>query len=87
MSTKIQARIDEDLKNEGEKILNEIGMTVTELMRLTFKQLVMQKGLPFEAKIPNAETLASFDEAKDPSKCTIYPDTKTAFTDILGKDY
>ncbi len=82
MTTKIQARIDENLKIEGEKILNEIGMSVTELMRLTFRQLVMQKGLPFEAKIPNAETLASFEEGKNPEKCTNYPDVKTALDDM-----
>ncbi len=57
-------------------------MTVTELMRLSFKQLVMQKGLPFEAKIPNAETLASFEEAKYPNKCTHYADVKTALDDM-----
>ena len=82
MTTKIQARIDEDLKLEGEKILDEIGMTITELMRLTFRQLVMQKGLPFEAKIPNTETLTSFEEAKNPEKCTTYPDIKTALDDM-----
>ena len=84
MTTKIQARIDEDLKIEGEKILDEIGMSVTELMRLTFRQLVMQKGLPFEAKIPNKETLASFEEAKDPAKCTNYPNVKAALDDMWG---
>ena len=62
METKIQARIDSDLKIEGEQILKKLGMTTTELMRMTFRQLVMRRGLPFDAKIPNEETIAALDE-------------------------
>jgi len=32
---------------------------------MTFRQLVMRKGLPFDVRIPNAETLESFVEAKE----------------------
>jgi DNA-damage-inducible protein J len=86
MSIKIQARIDESLKAEGEIILKKIGLTTTELMRLTFRQLVMRKGLPFDATIPNEQTLKSFDEANDSSKSSTYTDAKSALDDIWGED-
>jgi len=86
MSIKIQARIDEALKIEGELILKKIGLTITELMRMTFRQLVMRKGLPFEAAIPNAQTLKSFDEANKPSESSTYIDVKSALDDIWGED-
>jgi DNA-damage-inducible protein J len=86
MSIKIQARIDEDLKKEGELILKKIGLTTTELMRMTFRQLVMRKGLPFDATIPNEQTLKSFREAKNPTENTIYDDTKSALDDVWGED-
>ena len=57
MTTRIQARIDKPLKEEGERILNKLGISTTELIRMTFRQLVMRKGLPFDVCIPNAETL------------------------------
>lgn len=85
MSIKIQARIDENLKIEGEQILKKIGLTTTELMRMTFRQLVMRKGLPFEATIPNSQTLKSFDEAKDPKNSSTYKNTKSALDDILDE--
>jgi len=62
MDTKIQARIDPELKAQGEHILSELGMTTTELMRMTFRQLVMRKGLPFDARIPNADTIEALNE-------------------------
>ena len=86
MSIKIQARIDEDLKTEGELILKKIGLTTTELMRMTFRQLVMRKGLPFEATIPNEQTLKSFDEANDPSTSSSYTDAKSALDNVWGED-
>ena len=82
MTTKIQARIDEPLKEEGERILKQLGISTTELMRMTFRQLVMRKGIPFDVCIPNAETLESFEEAKDPKKLTRYRDAKEAMADM-----
>ena len=86
MTVKIQARIDETLKAEGELILKKIGLTTTELMRMTFRQLVMRKGLPFEAIIPNAQTLKSFDEANDTSESSTYTDAKSALDDLWDED-
>ena len=86
MNTKIQARIDKNLKAEGEKILKQIGLSTTELMRMTFRQVVMRKGLPFEAIIPNEQTLKSFDEANDPSKHSIYSNAKSALDDVWDDD-
>ncbi len=57
METKIQARIDSDLKIEGEQILKKLGMTTTELMRMTFRQLVMRMGCPSMPKFPTKKLL------------------------------
>jgi len=86
MTSRIQARIDENLKAEGEQILGEIGLTTTDLIRMTFKQLVMRKGLPFDVRIPNTETIAAFKEAQDPGKLTTYPDVKSAMDDMWSED-
>jgi len=86
MTIKIQARIDDSLKAKGEIILKKIGLSTTELMRMTFRQLVMRKGLPFDVSIPNADTLKSFEEAKNPSEYSIYPDAKTGLDDVWDDD-
>ena len=82
MTTRIQARIDKPLKEEGERILNELGISTTELIRMTFRQLVMRQGLPFDVRLPNAETLKSFEEAKDPQNLTRYRNAKEAIADM-----
>ena len=58
----IQARIEPTLKIEVEKILREIGLTTTEAMTIFFNRIRLEKGIPFDVKIPNNETLQVFKD-------------------------
>jgi DNA-damage-inducible protein J len=58
----IRARVEPALKSEAEAILKKIGLSSSEAMRLFLYQVVQQRGLPFELKIPNAETIAAIEE-------------------------
>ena len=62
METRINARIDKELKAEGEQVLTQLGLSTTDLIKLTFRQLVMRQGLPFDIKIPTDETIAALSE-------------------------
>ncbi|MDP2754909.1 MAG: type II toxin-antitoxin system RelB/DinJ family antitoxin [Nitrospirota bacterium] len=68
----IRARITPDLKEEVEFILKRLGLTTTEAINIFFSQVKLQRGLPFEVKIPNKTTLKTFkktDESKELVKC------------------
>lgn len=62
MTDRINTRIDPVLKAEGEAVLAQLGMNSAEYVRLMYRQLVMRRGLPFDVKIPNAETLEAMNE-------------------------
>lgn len=62
-STTVRARIRPDLKEEAEAILESIGLSTTDAIRLLFTQITLQRGMPFELKLPNDETKAAIDEA------------------------
>ena len=49
----IQVRIDSDLKKEATDILDELGMDMPNAIRMFVKRIVMERGLPFDAKLPN----------------------------------
>lgn len=49
----IHARLDKDLKENVDSILNELGMTPTDAIKLFYKQIELNKGLPFEIKVPD----------------------------------
>lgn len=60
--TTIQARIEPQLKEQADAILKKIGLTASQAINALYAQIIMHKGLPFELKIPNQETLAARDE-------------------------
>ena len=60
----VRARIDERLKDEAAAVLAEMGLTVSDVVRMTLTRVAKDKALPFELKVPNAETRAAMEEAR-----------------------
>ncbi len=59
----VNTRIEPELKNKAEGILHKVGLTSAEAVRLFYMQVCLHKGLPFEVKIPNKETLKAMRDA------------------------
>ena len=64
----IRARMEPGLKEEAEHVLAEVGLTPTEAIRLFYRQVSLQGGLPFEVRVPNAATRAAVAEARSGKK-------------------
>jgi len=60
----INARIKPELKMDVEVILSQLGITTTQAITMFFEQVKMNRGIPFELKIPNAETLEAMEDAR-----------------------
>ena len=52
----VRARIEPALKQEAEDVMQRVGISPTEAIRLFYKQVSLHRGLPFEVRIPNAAT-------------------------------
>jgi DNA-damage-inducible protein J len=48
----IRARVEPELKTEVENILSDLGLTVSETVHLLYRQIKLQRGLPFDVRIP-----------------------------------
>ena len=59
----INTRIEPELKANAESILKEVGLSSAEAIRIFYKQICLQKGLPFEVKVPNALTRETLDKS------------------------
>ncbi len=60
----IRARTEPGLKKDVEKIFNMLGITSTEAINIFYRQVRLRKGIPFEIKIPNKETLKTFKDSE-----------------------
>ena len=45
-------RVDPDTKEQAEAILNQLGIPMSNAIGMFLKQVVMQRGIPFDMKIP-----------------------------------
>ncbi|SEF92296.1 addiction module antitoxin, RelB/DinJ family [Eubacterium ruminantium] len=67
MATKtanLYARIEPDVKEQAESILATLGIPASNAINMFYKQIILNKGLPFEVKIPD-------DRHLDISKMTV----------------
>lgn len=69
MSTSIvkkttSVKLDEAAKAEANLIFKQLGLTMGEAFNLFLYQVSLNKGLPFEIKIPNKVTQQVIEEAR-----------------------
>ena len=48
----IFTRVDPETKEQAEAILNQLGIPMSNAVGMFLKQIVMQRGIPFEMKLP-----------------------------------
>jgi DNA-damage-inducible protein J len=60
--TVVRARIDGQVKEKAAKVLADMGLSVSDAIRLLLVRVAAEKALPFEIKVPNTETRAAMAE-------------------------
>ena len=50
----LYARIEPDVKEEAEKVLEALGIPVSNAINMFYKQIILQQGIPFDVKLPKA---------------------------------
>ncbi|BBO88484.1 type II toxin-antitoxin system RelB/DinJ family antitoxin [Desulfosarcina ovata] len=64
MKTQTTIRVDTKNYRQAKEILKYLGLSYSQAINVFNNLIVCHKGLPFEIKIPNDETLAAMEEAK-----------------------
>jgi DNA-damage-inducible protein J len=60
----INARVESRLKTKVDQIFNVLGLSPTEAITLFYKQVELNRGLPFEVKMPNKLTKKTLKESR-----------------------
>ena len=56
-SANLYARIEPDVKEQAESILSALGITASNAINMFYKQIILNRGLPFEVKIPTEKPI------------------------------
>ncbi|MGS0314598.1 type II toxin-antitoxin system RelB/DinJ family antitoxin, partial [Escherichia coli] len=60
----VRARIDETLKDQAADVLAEMGLTISDLIRITLTKVAREKALPFDLRIPNELTSRTIENSE-----------------------
>ena len=52
-SANLYARIEPDVKEQAEGILATLGIPASNAINMFYKQIILNRGLPFEVKYPS----------------------------------
>ena len=81
-TTSIHARIEPKLKKDVEKIFSQIGLSMSDGINIFLRQVSMQKGIPFDVKIPNKETQKAMDNARKGKDLTRHSSVEELFDEF-----
>lgn len=82
----VRARIETSLKNDATAVLSAMGLTVSDAIRLMLVRVVADKALPFDVRIPNAETQTALREIEQ-GKVKRFDSVEALMADLNdGKD-
>ena len=56
----ITIRTDPEVKAKATAILKEIGISTSEAVNLYLNRIIMERGIPFDVKIPTDEEMEAF---------------------------
>lgn len=65
-SANLYARIEPEVKEQAESILSALGIPASNAINMFYKQIILQRGLPFDVKIPSSRPvdMSSLSEAE-----------------------
>jgi DNA-damage-inducible protein J len=84
----ITARIEPKLKAQAGRVLAKVGVSTTDAITMFMRQVVLHGGLPFEVRVPNAETRKAIEELEDPARraeLKRYATTDEMFAEVWPK--
>ena len=64
-STSVHVRTTEDIKKGAEVVLNGLGLNISSAVNLFLKQVINYRGIPFDLRLPNKETLHAMDDIEN----------------------
>lgn len=60
-TTMLHIRVDQKLKARAIETLDKMGLSLSDAVRLLLTRIVVEEALPFEVRVPNAETRAAIE--------------------------
>ena len=78
-TTNLYVRLEPGLKEQAESVLGQLGIPVSNAVNIFLKQVVMQRGIPFDVKLPAAKPV----EAGTLTEAEMNQELEKGYTDFV----
>ena len=68
--TRTNVYLDTAMKKQAQEIFKQYGMGLSDAFNIFLSQSVMEKGIPFQIKIPNEDTAQVIQDAREGKNMT-----------------
>ena len=75
----VHSRIQPEIKEQAEGILQRLGLSPTEAIRMFYTQIALRNGLPFDVSIPNDETIKALEDSRSGRNLERFNSTEELF--------
>lgn len=75
----VHSRIEPEIKEKAESILNKLGLSPTEAIRMFYTQINLRNGLPFDVVLPNGETEKALLDSRNGKNLESFSSTDDLF--------
>jgi DNA-damage-inducible protein J len=80
-TTMVHVRVNEKVKEKAAETLAEMGLSVSDAVRMMLVRVAAEKALPFEVRAPNATTVKAM-QAADKRKGKRFRSARELFKDL-----
>lgn len=64
-SANVNVRVEPDVKRQAEDILEKLGVSASTFINMTYRQVIMKRGIPFSVELPSGiKTLDTMTDAE-----------------------
>lgn len=60
----VHVRVDDDDKNEATRVLADMGLSVSTVVRILLKRVAREQAVPFDLRVPNEASREAIREAE-----------------------
>ncbi|MCD7904003.1 MAG: type II toxin-antitoxin system RelB/DinJ family antitoxin [Clostridiales bacterium] len=64
-TSNVFARVEPEIKEQAESVLNQLGVSMSNAVGMFLRQVILQRGIPFEMKLPDRAPLAMGNLTKE----------------------
>jgi DNA-damage-inducible protein J len=66
LNTEVRCRIDTKTKRDASEVIEAMGLSVSDAIRIFLKRVATEGTIPFDLRITNAKTIAAMAEIENP---------------------